>query len=89
MASGARLIFDAYNANAGGMIAAFNAFSSEPAESRIAVLGSMAELGIRIGCRLRVLQAGSPCLLLIDGSRLSVRPDWAMQILVRPLSLPT
>jgi Fe2+ transport system protein FeoA len=45
----------------------------------------LAEMGVRIGSRLRVLQAGSPCLLLIGESRLSLRGDWAMQILVRPV----
>jgi ferrous iron transport protein A len=44
----------------------------------------LAELGIRIGSRLRVLRAGSPCLLELGGCRLSLRGDWAMQILVRP-----
>ncbi|HEX3370495.1 MAG TPA: cyanophycin synthetase, partial [Candidatus Cybelea sp.] len=42
---GPRLIFDAYNANAGGMIAALDAFAGEDAVRRIAVLASMAELG--------------------------------------------
>lgn len=45
MASGARLIYDAYNANAAGMIAALDAFAAERARRRIAVLASMAELG--------------------------------------------
>jgi Fe2+ transport system protein FeoA len=50
-------------------------------------IGRMAELGIRAGSRLRVLQPGSPCLLQLDGnsSRLSLRGDCAMRILVRPL----
>lgn len=39
------LIFDAYNANASGMIAALDAFARERGSRRIAVLGSMAELG--------------------------------------------
>lgn len=43
---GPRLIYDAYNANATGMMAALDAFACEPAERRIAVLASMAELGI-------------------------------------------
>lgn len=42
---GTRLIYDAYNANTQGMIAALDAFAAEPAERRIAVLSSMAELG--------------------------------------------
>ena len=45
----------------------------------------MAELGIRPGCRIQILRGGSPCLLLVGGSRLSVRGDQAMQILVRPV----
>jgi UDP-N-acetylmuramoyl-tripeptide--D-alanyl-D-alanine ligase len=44
-AGGAQLIYDAYNANATGMIAALDAFACEQAEHRIAVLASMAELG--------------------------------------------
>lgn len=46
----------------------------------------MAELGLRAGCRLRMLQAGSPCLLDVGGCRLSLRSDCAMQILVRPVA---
>ena len=42
---GPRLIYDAYNANASGTIAALDAFGEESAARRIAVLGSMAELG--------------------------------------------
>jgi Fe2+ transport system protein FeoA len=48
-------------------------------------VGRMAELGVRSGSRLRVLQPGSPCLLQIDGSRLSLRGEHSMQILVRPV----
>jgi UDP-N-acetylmuramoyl-tripeptide--D-alanyl-D-alanine ligase len=42
---GPRVIYDAYNANASGMIAALDAFADETASRRIAVLASMAELG--------------------------------------------
>jgi Fe2+ transport system protein FeoA len=48
-------------------------------------VGRMAELGLRAGCRLQVIQSGRPCLLHVGGSRLSVRGDAAAQILVRPL----
>jgi UDP-N-acetylmuramoyl-tripeptide--D-alanyl-D-alanine ligase len=41
----ARIIYDAYNANTSGMIAALDAFGAELGARRIAVLGSMAELG--------------------------------------------
>ncbi|HEV2947109.1 MAG TPA: FeoA family protein [Gemmataceae bacterium] len=43
----------------------------------------MAELGLRAGSRLKVLQPGSPCLLEVGGSRLSLRSN--LQILVRPV----
>jgi ferrous iron transport protein A len=49
-------------------------------------VGRMAELGVRAGSRLQVLQPGSPCVLLVGSSRLSLRGDLAMQILVRPVS---
>jgi Fe2+ transport system protein FeoA len=49
-------------------------------------IGRMAELGVRAGSRLQVLQPGSPCLLRVGGARLSLRGDVAMQILVRPVS---
>jgi Fe2+ transport system protein FeoA len=47
----------------------------------------MAELGLQIGSRLRVLQPGSPCLLLVGGTRLSLRGEHATRILVRPVAL--
>jgi Fe2+ transport system protein FeoA len=47
-------------------------------------IGRMAELGLRIGCRLRMLQPGSPCLLQVGGCRLCVRGDETAQIYVRP-----
>lgn len=49
-------------------------------------VGRLAELGVRAGSRLKVLQPGSPCLFQVDGARLSLRSDLAMQILVRPLA---
>ena len=45
MIGGARLIYDAYNANLSGMLAALDAFAGETAERHVAVLASMAELG--------------------------------------------
>ena len=46
---GPRVIFDAYNANLSGMLAALDAFAAEPAHRHIAVLSSMAELGEHAG----------------------------------------
>lgn len=43
----------------------------------------LAEMGVRAGCRLCMLQPGSPCLFQLGGSRLSLRSG--MHILVRPM----
>ena len=48
-------------------------------------VGRLAELGIREGCRLQVLQPGSPCLLQVANCRLCVRSDDTAQILVTPV----
>lgn len=48
-------------------------------------VGRMAELGIRVGSRLRILQPGSPCLLQVGDARLSLRGDCAAQIFVCPV----
>jgi Fe2+ transport system protein FeoA len=49
-------------------------------------VGRLAELGIRIGCRLRMLQGGCPCLLQVGGCKLSLRGACSSQILVRPVA---
>lgn len=46
----------------------------------------LAELGLRTGCRLRMLQPGSPCLLQVGECRLCLRGDVAAQIFVRPVA---
>jgi Fe2+ transport system protein FeoA len=48
----------------------------------------MAAIGLQAGTRLRMLQPGSPCLFQLGHSRLSLRLEEAMQILVQPLALP-
>jgi ferrous iron transport protein A len=45
----------------------------------------MAELGLRAGCRLQMLQSGTPCLLQVAGCKLCLRSEMSFQILVRPL----
>ena len=45
LADGVRVVFDAYNASLSGVLATLGTFGREPARRRIAVLGSMAELG--------------------------------------------
>ncbi len=51
-----------------------------------AFINRLAELGLREGCRVRVVQSGVPCLLDLGGCRLCLRTDECAQILVRPLS---
>ena len=46
----------------------------------------LAELGLRSGCKLQVVQPGSPCLLQIGNCRLSLRGECDCQILVRPVA---
>lgn len=48
-------------------------------------VGRMAELGLRAGSRLQMVQSGSPCLFNVGGTRLSLRGELAMRILVRPI----
>jgi len=50
-------------------------------------VGRLAELGLRVGSRVKVLQPGSPCLLEVSGCRLSLRIGDTFQILVRPAAL--
>lgn len=46
-------------------------------------ISRLGELGIRIGSRLQMLQAGSPCMIQVDGARLSLRTDLGRHVLVR------
>jgi Fe2+ transport system protein FeoA len=48
-------------------------------------VGRLAELGIRIGSRLCMVQNGCPCLLQVGGCKLSLRGECALHILVRPV----
>jgi Fe2+ transport system protein FeoA len=52
-------------------------------------VGRLAELGIRQGSRVQVVQPGSPCLLNVSGCRLCLRPGDCSQILVRPVECPS
>ncbi len=64
------MIYDAYNANASGMIAALDAFAAETASRRIAVLASMAELGDESSAmheRVGAHAAGTVDVLLVRG----------------------
>lgn len=43
----------------------------------------LAELGLRIGARLRLIRGGSPCLVQVGDGRLSFRME-SLEILVQP-----
>jgi Fe2+ transport system protein FeoA len=45
----------------------------------------LAELGLRPGARLRMIQSGCPCLFELAGARVSIRCDEDLQVLVRSL----
>ena len=49
------------------------------------LVGRLAEMGVRAGCRLQMLQSGCPCMFQVGGCRLSLRGECCMQILVRPV----
>jgi UDP-N-acetylmuramoyl-tripeptide--D-alanyl-D-alanine ligase len=65
-----RLIFDAYNASMTGTLATLDAFARESARRRIAVLGSMAELGAdsaQMHRRVGAAAAGASEIVLAGG----------------------
>ncbi|HMP03391.1 MAG TPA: FeoA family protein [Gemmatales bacterium] len=45
----------------------------------------LADVGLRAGVRLQMLQPGSPCLCEVGATRLSLRLDEHLQVFVRPL----
>jgi Fe2+ transport system protein FeoA len=47
----------------------------------------MAEMGLRAGCRVQMLQGGTPCLLRVADCKLCLRGDDSAQILVRPVEV--
>jgi ferrous iron transport protein A len=47
----------------------------------------LAEMGVRTGSRLQVVQDGTPCMLNVEGCRLCLRGDACAKILVRPVLL--
>lgn len=49
-------------------------------------VGRLGELGLRVGCRVRMVRGGSPCLLEVGGGRLSLRGEQVARVLVRPLA---
>jgi ferrous iron transport protein A len=42
----------------------------------------LAEMGLRVGVTIRVVRAGTPCLLALDGKRLSLRLSHDIEVLV-------
>jgi ferrous iron transport protein A len=50
-------------------------------------VGRLAELGLRAGSRVQLVRSGSPCLVQVGCSRLSLRIEETLQILVRPAAV--
>jgi ferrous iron transport protein A len=42
----------------------------------------LAEMGLRVGATIRMVRPGAPCLLAIDGKRLSLRLNDGLEVLV-------
>ena len=42
----------------------------------------LAEMGLCIGAAVRMVQPGSPCILAVNGHRLSFRPETSICVLV-------
>jgi Fe2+ transport system protein FeoA len=42
----------------------------------------LAEMGLRVGAMIRMVKPGAPCLLALDGKRLSLRLNEGLQVLV-------
>lgn len=68
------------------MLAAGEWCEVEEVTGQPAWVGRLAELGIRQGCRVQVVQPGSPVLLNVSGCKLCLRGAECSQILVRPVS---
>jgi len=49
----------------------------------------LAELGLRAGSRVQMVQDGTTCMLNIEGCRLCLRGDACSKIFVRPVSSAT
>lgn len=48
------------------------------------LVSRLAAMGLRVGSAIRVLRAGSPCLIEVNSCRLSLRLDDASHVFVRP-----
>lgn len=57
----------------------------EEVSGQAALVGRLAELGLRQGTRVRVVQPGATCLLDVGGCKLCLRAGDCSQILVRPV----
>jgi ferrous iron transport protein A len=42
------------------------------------------ELGLRAGARIEIVRAGSPCIIRVGDSRLCIREDAQVRVLVAP-----
>jgi Fe2+ transport system protein FeoA len=47
-------------------------------------IGRLGELGLRTGQPVEIVQAGSPCIVRVNGQKLCFREGEALGVLVRP-----
>ncbi len=45
----------------------------------------LAEIGLRTGTRLEMVRPGTTCILRLDGTKLCIRGDEMLQVMVAPL----
>ena len=45
------------------------------------------EFGLRQGAKIQMFRAGNPCIIRMAGSKVCIRMDDSLQVMVKPISL--
>lgn len=45
------------------------------------------EFGLRLGTRIQMFRPGNPCIIRMAGSKVCIRMDDSLQVMVKPISL--
>lgn len=67
------------------MLAAGDAAVVQSVVGNSELVRHLAEIGIRTGSTLEMVRTGSACILQLDGTKLCVRGDELLQVMVMPL----
>jgi ferrous iron transport protein A len=67
------------------MLAAGDTAMVQSVVGSVELVRHLAEIGVRAGALLEMVRAGSTCILQLDGTKLCVRGDELLQVLVTPL----